>query len=178
MDRRLPVSSVHGIFQARILDFPLQEIFPTQGLNPGLPHCRQILYYLSHQGSPDFWATQEVSSFEYMSKSKIAGSCGKSMFTSIRNCQSVCTILHSYHRWMWVPVASHPHHCLMWLVVCFFFFFDNHSKRCAVVSHCLNMQFPNKYDVELFSYAYLPSVLSSLVKLFRYFTYFYLYVFI
>ena len=29
-----------------------QGIFPTQGLNPGLPHCRQILYCLSHQGSP------------------------------------------------------------------------------------------------------------------------------
>ena len=30
----------------------LLEIFPTQGLKPGLPHCRQILYHLSHQGSP------------------------------------------------------------------------------------------------------------------------------
>ena len=30
----------------------LQGIFPTQGLNPGLPHCRQIPYQLSHQGSP------------------------------------------------------------------------------------------------------------------------------
>ena len=30
----------------------LQGIFPTQGLNPGLPHCRWILYQLSHQGSP------------------------------------------------------------------------------------------------------------------------------
>ena len=28
----------------------LQEIFPTQGLNPGLSQCRQILYQLSHQG--------------------------------------------------------------------------------------------------------------------------------
>ena len=28
--------------------FLLQEIFPTQGLNPGLPHCRQTLYCLSH----------------------------------------------------------------------------------------------------------------------------------
>ena len=27
----------------------LQRIFPTQGLNPGLSHCRQILYHLSHQ---------------------------------------------------------------------------------------------------------------------------------
>ena len=45
------------------LDFPgkntrvrchalLQGIFPTQGLNPGFPHCRQILYQLSHQGNP------------------------------------------------------------------------------------------------------------------------------
>ena len=30
----------------------LQGIFPTQGLKPGIPHCRQILYQLSHQGSP------------------------------------------------------------------------------------------------------------------------------
>ena len=31
----------------------LQGIFPTQGLNPGLPHCRWILYHLSHQGGDD-----------------------------------------------------------------------------------------------------------------------------
>jgi len=30
----------------------LQGIFPTQGSNPGLPHCGQILYQLSHEGSP------------------------------------------------------------------------------------------------------------------------------
>ena len=30
----------------------LQGIFPTQGSNPGLPHCRQILYQLSHKESP------------------------------------------------------------------------------------------------------------------------------
>ena len=62
--------TVHGVLQARILEwvaFPfsrgssqsgvgslslLQEIFPTQGLNPGLPHCRWILYQLSHKGGP------------------------------------------------------------------------------------------------------------------------------
>ena len=32
--------------------FLLQGIFPTQELNLGLPHCRQTLYHLSHQGSP------------------------------------------------------------------------------------------------------------------------------
>ena len=30
----------------------LQRIFPTHGSNPGLPHCRWILYQLSHKGSP------------------------------------------------------------------------------------------------------------------------------
>ena len=30
----------------------IQRIFPTQGLNPGLPHHRQILYQLSPLGSP------------------------------------------------------------------------------------------------------------------------------
>ena len=33
----------------------LQGIFPTQGSNPVLPHCRHILYQQSHQGSPRRW---------------------------------------------------------------------------------------------------------------------------
>ena len=32
--------------------FLLQRTFPTQGSNPGLLHCRQTLYHLSHKGSP------------------------------------------------------------------------------------------------------------------------------
>ena len=91
----LPGSTVHGILQARILEWVailfsrdppnpgieprsptlqgdslpsepsgkpknigvgslslLQQIFPTQELNQGLLHCRQILYLLSYQGSP------------------------------------------------------------------------------------------------------------------------------
>ena len=55
MDCSLPCSSVHGIFQARIVDRVscslLQGIFPTQESNPGLLHYRQILYCLSHQGN-------------------------------------------------------------------------------------------------------------------------------
>ena len=55
MDYSLPGSSVPGILQVRILKWVAvlfsREIFPTQGLNPGLPHCRQILYQLSHQES-------------------------------------------------------------------------------------------------------------------------------
>ena len=50
------VYTAHGILQARILEwvaFPLlQGIFPIQGSNQALLHCRQILYQLSYQGSP------------------------------------------------------------------------------------------------------------------------------
>ena len=36
----------------------LQGIFLTQGSNPDLPHCRQIPYHLSHQGS-SLWAQDD-----------------------------------------------------------------------------------------------------------------------
>ena len=53
-----PGSSVYEISQVKILGVGchsvLQGIFLTQGLNPGLLHCRQILYHLSHQGSSVF----------------------------------------------------------------------------------------------------------------------------
>ena len=54
MDCSPPGSSVHGILQARILEwiailFSWHRIFLTQGLTPGLLHCRQILYCLSYR---------------------------------------------------------------------------------------------------------------------------------
>ena len=55
MDCSPTVSSVHGIFQARLLEWvaiPFPAIFPTQGSNSSLLHCRHILYFLSHQVSP------------------------------------------------------------------------------------------------------------------------------
>ena len=39
----------------------LQGIFPSQGLNPGLPHCRPIPSHLSHQGSPYMNTIYEVN---------------------------------------------------------------------------------------------------------------------
>ena len=38
------------------LPFLLQEIFPIQGSNSGLQHCRQTLYRMSHQGSQEYWS--------------------------------------------------------------------------------------------------------------------------
>ena len=54
MDCSLLGSSVHGDSPGKNTGVGchtlLQGIFPTQGSNPGLLHCRQILYRLSHQG--------------------------------------------------------------------------------------------------------------------------------
>ena len=56
MDCSPPGSSVHGDSPGKNTGVCcyalLQGIFPIQGSNPGLPHCRRILYCLSHQGRP------------------------------------------------------------------------------------------------------------------------------
>ena len=55
MDCSPPGSSVHGIFQARILEWVAITFSwgSSQGSDPDLLHCRQSLYHLSHQGSPE-----------------------------------------------------------------------------------------------------------------------------
>ena len=57
MDRSLPGSSVHGIPQERILEWvaiPFSRGSSDLGIEPGPLHYRQILYCLSHQGSPSY----------------------------------------------------------------------------------------------------------------------------
>ena len=63
MDSSLPGSSIRGDSPGKNTGMGchtlLQGIFLTQGLNPGLPHGRRILYHLSHQGNPRIlqWVT-------------------------------------------------------------------------------------------------------------------------
>ena len=45
----------------------LQGLFPIQGSNPGLLHCRQIHYYLSHQGSPCVYIHSTLKKKEILS---------------------------------------------------------------------------------------------------------------
>ena len=58
-----PGSSVHGESPGRHIGVGhhvlLQGIFPTQGSNPSLLHCRRILYHLSHQGRS--WILQWIA---------------------------------------------------------------------------------------------------------------------
>ena len=55
----------------------LQGIFPTQGSNPGLPHCRQILYQLSHKGSPRIleWVAYPFFSRSFQPRDQAGVSC-------------------------------------------------------------------------------------------------------
>ena len=55
----------------------LQGIIPTQGLNPSLPHCRQILYQLSHKGSRSIlaWVTYPFSSGSSWPRNWTGASC-------------------------------------------------------------------------------------------------------
>ena len=55
----------------------LQGIFPSQGLNPGLPHCRRVLYQLSHMGSPRIleWVAYPFSSISSSPRNWTRVSC-------------------------------------------------------------------------------------------------------
>ena len=58
-------SSIYGNYPGKNIGVGchslLQVIFLIQGSNPGLLHCRQILYHLSHQGSPNFFTNLAVT---------------------------------------------------------------------------------------------------------------------
>ena len=60
----------------------LQGIFPTQGSNPGLLHCRQILYCLSHQESPRIleWVAYRFSRGTSQPRNQTRVSCTASRF--------------------------------------------------------------------------------------------------
>ena len=81
VDCSLPGSSVHGDSPGKNTAVgchsPLQGIFPTQGSNPGLPHCRWILYQVSHKGSPRIleWVAYPFSSRSSWSRNQTRVSC-------------------------------------------------------------------------------------------------------
>ena len=63
----------------------LQGIFSTQGLNLGFPHCRWILYHLSHQGSPRIleWVAYTFSRGSSQPRNRTGVSCiAEGFFTS------------------------------------------------------------------------------------------------
>ena len=83
----------------------LQAIFPTQELDPGLPHCRKILYQLSHQGSPFSWVQ---FSHSVMSNSATPWTAARQASLFITNSQEF-TRTHAH----WIGDAIQPSHSLL-----------------------------------------------------------------
>ena len=90
----------------------LQGIFPTQGSNSGVPHCRQILYSLSHHGSPRIleWVAYPFSSRSSWPRDWTGVSCMASGFFTnwaIREAHNLkpvnCRCNHTYQ----IPSQQH-----------------------------------------------------------------------
>ena len=79
----------------------LQGIFPIQGSNPGLPHCRRILYQLRHKGGP-------ISSVQFsrvwLFSTPWITACQASL--SITNSLSLLKPCPSLTQWTWLWASS------------------------------------------------------------------------
>ena len=74
-----------------------QGVFPTQGSNPGLPHCRKVLYQLSHKGSPRIleWVAFPFSSRSSRPRNRTGVSCMAGGFFTNWAIREAHGILHS-----------------------------------------------------------------------------------
>ena len=84
MDCCPPGSSIHGVLQARTLEWvampcPPPSVLPNAGIKSGLPHCRQILYHLNHQGSPKIlqWVAYSFSRISFQPRNWAKVSCAE-----------------------------------------------------------------------------------------------------
>ena len=107
--------TVHGILQARILEWVAflfsRGIFQTQGSNPVLPHCRQILYQLSHKGSPRIldWVAYTFSSRSSQPRNRTGVSCiAGGFFTNwaIREASNPSSKIIQIGKYMWDKFSS------------------------------------------------------------------------
>ena len=101
---------VYGILQARILDWATvpfsRASFPTQGWNPGLLHCRWILYQLSHQGSTRIleWVAYPLSSRSSWLRNRTGVSCTAGRFFTnwaIREAHFITLAQLFPEAWLW-----------------------------------------------------------------------------
>ena len=80
--------------------FLLQEIFPTQGLNLGFPHCRQTLYCLSHQGT----AGKDVAKHFLHVDTCNHRHCPGAIHTDMRFCYTHCSSTCSLYLPKWLNI--------------------------------------------------------------------------
>ena len=82
----------------------LRGIFPTQGWNPGLLHCRQIPYQLSHKGSPLFSEERDKKRcFFFFGGLRLGWAVGPSGTNRSAVVSAVGAASSSFWRWRWAP---------------------------------------------------------------------------
>ena len=120
----------------------LQGILPTQGSNPSLWHCRQILYQLSHKGSPRIleWVAYPFSSGSSQPRNRTGVSCiAGGFFTNWATREAHMLIVAllimqktldttwmSNYRWIWKENFNHTVISLLWNY--------NHEKWCQIAA--------------------------------------------
>ena len=88
MDYSPPGFSVHGNSPGKDIGVGchafFQEIFPTQEYNPGLLHCKWVLYRLSHQGNPRIldWIPDPFSRVSSQHRNQTRVSCIAGRFST------------------------------------------------------------------------------------------------
>ena len=109
-----PRGTVHGILQA------------PQGLNPSFPHCRRVLYHLSHQGSPRIptWVTYPFSNGCSQPRNQTGVSCiAGRFFTSWATRKPY--LLWMYSNWDSVELMStYINKAQKWNLVCIVIWFE------------------------------------------------------
>ena len=108
----------------------LQGIFPTQGSNLGLPHCRRILYQLSHKGSPRIleWVAYPFSKGFSRPRNGTRVSCIAGGFFANWAIKEALNITNDFHLWDVLPSVRPQRKRLETYI--FAILFSNFGKYC------------------------------------------------
>ena len=162
----------------------LQGIFPTQGLNPGLLHCKQILYCLSHQEAQItlcHFTYSTKPSQQYTSISPLPISCAAAK--SLQLCPTLCDPIDGSQLGSpipgilqarvleWVAISFSTQSLVLW---CTFYFYILIFYKLHITSSNISFYLvKHASDYDFFRFLYM---IKSLFHLFLKFVWYIFYV--